>query len=130
MTSPIARRSSAGRLAGLALAVALPLALAAAEPKPAYTTKEIMKALHKGEDNTAKRVLQGRGTAEDLAALVKYYESLPLNEPPQGDKASWDEKSKAVLAAAKALKAGEAGAADRFKQAVNCKACHSVHKPE
>ena len=104
--------------------------LRAAEAKPKYTTKEVMKTLHKGQDNVAKHVSQGTGTKEEIDRLVEYYASLPLNEPPKGDKASWSAKSTALLKAAQDLKAGKPDALAGFKQAVNCKACHSAHKPD
>lgn len=113
-------------LAGVA---SVPL-LRAADAKPKYTTKDVMKALHKGQDNIAKHVSQGAGTKEEIDKLVEYYASLPLNEPPKGDKASWSAKSTALLKAAQELKAGKPDALAGYKQAVNCKACHSAHKPD
>lgn len=110
-------------------AASVPL-LRAAEAKPKYTTKEVMKALHKGQDNIAKHVSQGAGTKEEINKLVEYYASLPLNEPPKGDKSSWSTKSTALLKAAQDLQAGKPNALAGFKQAVNCKACHSAHKPD
>ena len=101
----------------------------AADAKPKYAIKEVMKTLHKGDDSVAKRVSDGHGTKEDFSKLVEYYESLPLCTPEKGEKASWTEKSTALLKAAKALKNGEAGALEVYKKAVNCRACHSLHRP-
>ena len=103
---------------------------AAAPAKPKYTTEEIMKALHKGDDSVGKRVTKGQGTKEDFAKLVEYYPSLPLNTPPKGDAAAWKEKANAVVAAAKALKADKPGALEAYKKAINCKACHTDHKED
>ena|SRR6478609_3375177 len=100
----------------------------AATEKPKYTTSEIMKALHKGNDSLGKKVQNGQGTKEDFAKLVEYYLSLPLNEPPEGSAASWKEKSTALLEAAKALNDGKEGALAQFKKAANCKVCHDVHR--
>jgi cytochrome c5 len=113
-----------------ALAIATAPIISAIEAKPKYTTKEVMKALHKGDVNVAKRVLKGQGTKADFAQMVNYYQSLPLNAPPRGDKASWDAKTVALFTAAKSLYAGDPNGLNAYKQAVNCKACHSVHKPE
>jgi hypothetical protein len=106
-----------------------PLALAQGK-KPKYTVKEVMKEVHKGEDNIGKRAVKGAASKEDLAKMVEYYDSLPLNEPPRGEMASWKEKTGALVKAAKALKGGETGAAEAYKNAANCKACHNAHKPE
>ena len=112
------------------IAVAIPPLLRAAEAKPKYTIKEVMKALHKGKENVSKRVLQGQGTKDDLAKLVEYYASLPLCTPEKGDKASWTAKTSLLLKSAQSLKAGDPASLAAYKQAVNCKACHSLHKPD
>jgi|GEM_PF-3532918 len=69
-----------------------------------------MKAINKGDDNVVKRVNQGKASPEDLAKLVEYYQELPLNEAPKGEKKSWDDKTAALAKAAKAVKAGDADA--------------------
>jgi hypothetical protein len=114
-------------VAALTLSVAF---LQAESPKPKFTVKEVMKTLHKGDDNIGKHVASGNATKEEIAKLVEYYSSLPLNDPPRGEKASWHEKTTALVSSAKALQAGKPGAIEAYKQASNCKACHSVHKPE
>jgi cytochrome c553 len=111
-----------------ALAVA-PLVLAEAK-KAKYSVKEVMKEIHKGQDNIGKRAVAGTASKEEIAKLAEYYESLPLNEPPRGELASWKEKTAALVKASRALKAGAPGAAEAYKNATNCKACHSAHKPE
>lgn len=113
---------------GLVLGFLLPIQSQGAEPK--YTIKEVMKALHKGDDAIGKKVSKGQASPEEIAKLVEYYESLPLSKPPQGDQAVWKTKSQSLLTAAKNVKAGKPGALDTFKEAVNCKACHTEFKPE
>ena len=102
----------------------------AADSKPKYSIEEVMKALHKGDDAIGKKVGKGNGTKEDFAKMVDYYPSLVLNKPPKGDLAGWKEKCNALTASAKALKAGEDGALEKYRKAVNCKACHSEHKED
>lgn len=106
-----------------------PLAIAQAK-KPKYTVKEVMQAIHKGQDNIGKRVVQGAASKDDLAKMAEYYESLPLNTPPRGQMGSWTEKTGKLVTASQALRTGKAGAADLYKNAANCKACHNEHKPE
>jgi hypothetical protein len=113
----------------LAGAVALPR-IWAADAKPKYTIKEVMKATHKGDDAVSKRVASGKGTKDDFVLLVEHYESLPLCTPTKGDKVDWDKKANALLKSAKALQAGEPDALAQYKQASNCKACHSLYKPD
>lgn len=106
-----------------------PVVIAEAK-KPKYTIKEVMKEIHKGDDNIGKRAVKGVASKEDLAKMVEYYDSLPLNEPPRGEMGSWKEKTGKLVTASKALKSGSPGAAELYKNAANCKACHNAHKPE
>ena len=127
-----ARRSVLNHLVvitGLAAVAFAPLAIAQAK-KPKYTTKEVMEAIHKGQDNIGKRVGQGTASKEEIAKMVEYYESLPLNEPPRGSMASWKEKTSKLVSSARAFKDGKPTAAAMYKGAANCKACHIEHKPE
>ena len=113
----------------LGVLVSMPLLRADAK-KPKHTVSDVLKAVHKGEDNIGKRVARGEASTEDLAKMLEYYESLPANEPPRGPKDSWAAKTSQLLSAARAVKAGTPGALDQYKQASNCKACHNTHKPE
>ena len=114
-----------------ALLIAFAVApVAIAQKKPKYTVKEVMQAIHKGEDNIGKRAVQGKASKDDIAKLAEYYESLPQNEPPRGEIGSWKAKTGKLVAASKALKAGSPNATEMYKNAANCKACHNEHKPE
>lgn len=101
-----------------------------AAEKPKYTTSEVMKALHKGKDSIGKHISDGAGTKEEIKKLLEYYPSMLLNDPEKGDKAEWKKRVTALIAASKALDKGTPGALDLYKEAVNCKACHSAHKPD
>jgi hypothetical protein len=108
-------------------------ALLALGVEPQYTVKEVMKQAHKapkGTDPTCKKAIEGKATKEEIDKLVEYYVAMSANKPPQGDEASWKEKCAKLLDAAKALQAGKPEAAAQYKSAVNCKACHSLHKPD
>ena len=115
--------------AAAVLAGLIPTSAPAADAHPKYTIKDVMKALHKGDENIGKKVSRGQGTAEDFAKMVDYYSALPANKPPRGEQASWDAKTAALVKAAKSLKAGDSGALEAYKAATNCKACHTAHKP-
>jgi hypothetical protein len=117
-------------VAALLAATAVGPAVIAQAKNPKYTVKEVMQAIHKGQDNIGKRAAQGAASKDDIAKLAEYYESLPQNEPPRGEIGSWKEKTGKLVAASKALQAGNASAAEMYKNASNCKACHNVHKPE
>lgn len=114
----------------LATGLSVSLLAADSKSKPKYTTKEIMKAINKGDDSICKKITKGTASKEEIAKMIACYKELPLNEPPKGSAASWKEKSSALVKAAEALGKNEPGALEKFKQAVNCKACHSEHKPD
>ena len=116
-------------VAGAALLSAGVLNLSAAS-KPKHTIEEIMKEGFKGKMSAAARVGKGEGTKDDFKLLAELTRDLPLNTPEMGDAKSWKEKSTALAAAAKALADGKAGALDQWKEAANCKACHTDHNPE
>lgn len=95
--------------------------------------KEVMKTLHKapkGTDPTCKKASDGNASADELTKLVAGYKVLAAAKPPKGDEAGWKEKTSKLLAAARSLQKGEADGLARYKEAVNCKACHSAHKPD
>ena len=94
--------------------------------------KKVMKTCHKapkGEDPICKKAIDGKASAEEMKKLVNGYKELAAAKPPKGDEASWKEKTGKLLATAEALQKNEAGAAAKYKDAVNCKACHEAHKP-
>jgi hypothetical protein len=96
-------------------------------------TKAFMKKYHKaprGTDPVAKRAQEGKATPQELKELAAGYHAMMKDKPPQGDMASWKEKTTKLASAADALVKGEPGAPERYKEAVNCKACHEVHKPK
>ena len=66
-----------------------------------------------------KTARKGTGTFEVLVHGRAAHAGL---EPEKG--------INSLVAAAQSLQKGEAGATAKYKDAVNCKACHSVHKPE
>jgi hypothetical protein len=116
--------------AGAAVFAAATATLSGAADKAKYSVSDVMKAVHKGDDNIGKRVGRGMASQEDIAKMVEHYESLPLNEPPRGDKKEWAERTKKLVMAGKAVKSGAPGALDQYKEAANCKACHDAHRPE
>jgi cytochrome c556 len=94
---------------------------------------KVMKDYHKapkGTDPVCKKAIEGKATAEELKKLVEGYEIMAKCKAPKGDEASWKEKTAKLVETSKALEKGEPGAAAKYKEAVSCKACHSVHKPD
>ena len=93
--------------------------------------KQVMKIYHKapkGVDPICKKASDGRASPAELKNLVAAYKTLTTTKPPKGDEASWKEKTSNLYAAAQALAGGAPDGVAKYKEAVNCKACHSVHK--
>ena len=118
------------KILALSLATAALAAGCATKPKPSQTIEQVMEAGFKGKESLCAKVSKGEGSAADLTSMVEFTYQLTLNTPSKGDLKSWAEKTTALHAAAKSLAANQPGALDAWKAAVNCKACHSVHKPD
>jgi len=117
--------------AGLGLGLLALRATAADADRDAI--KDVMKTYHKapkGVDPVCKRASDGKATPEELKKLVVAYKSLTTVKPSKGELASWQAKTSKLLAAAEGLEKGLPDAAAKYKDAVNCKACHSVHRPD
>lgn len=112
-----------------ALSLAVLVAAGAQGDKP-KSIKEIMIQSHKGKDSMVQKVIAGKGTPDDHQKLLEFYQFMAAQKPPKGDEASWKDKTSALVTASMDLVSKKAGAADEYKKAVDCKACHSLHKPK
>ncbi|MEW4561179.1 hypothetical protein AB1K70_01555 [Bremerella sp. JC770] len=91
-----------------------------------YSTEEIMKKAMKG--GLITKVAKGQASKADQELVIEMLDSLVKNPPHKGSEESWKEKTTALLDAAKQTVEGKEGAAAKLGKAVNCKACHNVHK--
>ena len=96
------------------------------------TIEKVMKEGLKGDDSPFGKIKAGTATAEDYSTLYELARTLRGTTAPKGEQAGYDEKVAAFIKAAGA--AHYADAAPEFvsalKEAANCKACHSDHKPD
>jgi hypothetical protein len=92
--------------------------------------ESVMKDAFKGETSLYKKVATGKGTEADAKRLAGYVKTLTQNEPPKGEKASWDKKTGELLAAVEMLAKGNKQGMVAAQKAGNCKSCHSAHKPD
>lgn len=95
--------------------------------------EKFMKDYHKapkGTDPICKKAVDGKASDADLAGLLAGYQAMCGAKPPKGEVGPWQEKCKALIAAVKGLQAKDAAAGEAYKKAVNCKACHTDHKPD
>lgn len=110
----------------LSLLSALPRTMWGADAKP--TIKGIMQDAHKKPKELLKKVAKGEATDAEKAELVKLYQALADLSPPRGEMASWEEKTKALTAAARAAAEGKPDASQELERVANCAACHKAHK--
>ncbi len=99
----------------------------AADKKPKFTTKAVMKKCMK--EGLCKKAATGKASAEEQKLLIAMFTALGQNKPPKGGAESWKTKTAALVAAAKSVAEGDEGAGAKLAKAADCKACHSVHKP-
>jgi hypothetical protein len=112
---------------------AIARAQGAAEAKPKYAIKEVMKGAHvpakQGDKSLRDIVLGGKATPEQKQQLLDFYISLAENEPPKGDKEAWAKKTNAVVLGAAMVVVGRENGVDALKKATVCAECHKDHKP-
>ena len=92
------------------------------------TIKAIMERSHKGRDNIASEVRNGRGTEEDVKKLLAEYKLIAAQKPVLGDAKSWKSRTDAVMAALNDLIAKKPGAVDRVHSTTECRGCHEAHR--
>ena len=138
----MSRRWCGAALAALLVGLAASWTPSSAEDDKEPSIKAIMTKAHKGGDSLLFTVGKELKAADPDWAdiqkkskeLVKLGTALSKNEPPKGEKASWEKLTKAYVDTAKQLDA--ASKAKEKTKAVNaqakltkmCMNCHKAHK--
>lgn len=91
---------------------------------------KIMKEGHKGKTSLSAKAKNGEASEAELKTLIGMYLAMEKLTPPMGDSASWKEKTSKLTSTAINLFAKKEGSVDAYSKAVNCKACHKVHKED
>ncbi len=92
-----------------------------------------MKFAHKapkGEKKVCEKIVDGSVSEDDLKKTLDLYKSMAETEPPKGDAADFKTKVAKLIAATQEVVDKKPDAAVHYKEAVNCKACHSEHKAD
>lgn len=93
--------------------------------------KDAMKYAHKapkGEKKINEKIAEGTVTDEELKKTLELYKAVGDTKPPKGDAAAFKEKWAKLLTATEEVVAKKPEGVAHYKDAVNCKACHSDHK--
>ena len=104
-----------------------PTASEAEAPKQ-MTIADIMKSIHEGKSSKAVLAPQGKLSDDDLNQMLELYGLMAAMTPPKGDKEHFQQLTHSLITATKGLLAKTPGADDEFKQAADCKSCHSQHR--
>jgi hypothetical protein len=92
--------------------------------------ERVMKSVFKGEESPLKKVIAGSADSAQVDFVAGELERLAAAKPERGSVSSWEEKTKELLVAMKAIKDKQEGAGDLLKDAARCKSCHLVHKED
>ena len=92
--------------------------------------EEAMKVGHKGKTSIVGKIKNGSASKADIEKLQKFYQEMSKVKPPRGDAEAWKKKTTHLANLTGKLAKGDKEAKKAFGKAVNCKACHSKHKPE
>jgi hypothetical protein len=112
----------------LCAALSITAAFAADDNNP---IKESMKFAHKapkGEKKVSDRIIDGTASEEETKKTLDLYKAAADTKPPKGDAAAFKEKWAKLIVATEDVVAKKDGAAAGYKEAVNCKSCHSEYK--
>ncbi len=77
-----------------------------------------------------KAVASGKASQEQKEELLKLYSDLGKNKPPKGSEDDWKKRTDDIVKAAKAVVDNKPNAVKELRDAVNCKACHNLHKSD
>ncbi len=94
------------------------------------TIADIMNLVHKGKGSKANLAAQGKLSTDDLKELLGLYELMVKMTPPLGSKENFQQLTGKLISSTQGLLAKTPGAEEDFKQALDCKACHSQHRPK
>ena len=109
--------------------VALATSIALAEET--NPIKDAMKFAHKapqGEKKLSDKIIDGSAPEADVKKTLDLYKAMVDTKPPKGDEAAFKQKVQKLIAATEEVVEKKPDAAAHYKEAVNCKACHSEHK--
>jgi len=91
------------------------------------TIKQVMR--YAMTQHLCKKVIKNQASPEEQQRLVEILEALAKCKPPIGSETSWNEKTAALVTAAKEVAAGKP-ANKSLMEAANCSACHNEHRPK
>ena len=95
--------------------------------------KKAMQKVHKApktEKKLSDKIIEGTASGEEKQTALALYKAMAEAKPPKGDDAAFKGRVAKLIAATEEVVAGKPNAVAHYKEAVNCKACHSEHRPD
>lgn len=106
------------------------IVFAADDDNPIKKAMQLVHKAPKGEKKISEKIVAGTATDDEVKATLDAYKAIGDTKPPKGDAAGFKDKMVKLIAATEDVAAHKAGAPEAYKEASNCKACHSEHKED
>lgn len=112
------------------LLLAASLAFAATDDNPIKKAMQFAHKAPKGEKKLNEKVVEGTASEDDIKKSLELYKAMVDTKPPKGEQDAYKEKVAKLITATEEVIAKKPEAIAHYKDAVNCKACHSEHKAD
>jgi hypothetical protein len=109
--------------------VAASLVFAAEESNPIKEAMDFAHKAPKGEKKLNEKIVDGTAAEADVKKALDLYKAMADTKPPKGDQAEFKQKVEKLIAATQEVVDKKPDAAVHYKEAVNCKDCHSQFRP-
>jgi hypothetical protein len=106
------------------------LALADEEPNPIQKAMRYAHKAPQGEKKIGEKIVDGTASDDEVQKTLTAYKAMADCKPPRGDEAAFKEKVARLITATEHVASKKPSGVNEYKDAVNCKACHSEHKPQ
>jgi hypothetical protein len=110
------------------VAVAASMGFAVEKSNPIKDAMDFAHKAPKGEKKLSDKILDGTAPEADVKKTLELYKAMLDTKPPKGEQAAYKEKVQKLIAATEEVVEKKPDATAHYKEAVNCKACHSEHK--
>jgi uncharacterized membrane protein len=99
--------------------------------EPEFSISEFMNEFHKGKNSLAAQTREGRADRDRVRVMVNQYRIMANVVPPEGSVEDWKMRINELVDSGHfVFLSGGQESFDRYNAAVDCKACHTVHRAD
>ena len=98
------------------------------DKEPIKSAMQFAHKAPKGEKKLSQKIIEGNATDEELKKALRFYRGMVDSKPPKGDPAEFKARVIKLVTALEGVVEKKPKSMALYKEAVNCKACHSEHK--